>query len=101
MSTRGPNFNAIGDYQHTFRTAMSFVANPLNLWISPSLEHKRTVLNLVFERRLEYSRKEGFRTAEISLPFKALQDSSASKNRLASPRGVEPRSVLSCKAILK
>ena len=35
-------------------------------------EDKRAVLKLIFADRLAYKRNEGFRTANLSLPFKAL-----------------------------
>lgn len=57
----------------TYRTAFSFLANPLKLWLSPRIEDRRAVLKLVFSERLAYVRGEGYRTANLSMPFKALE----------------------------
>jgi site-specific DNA recombinase len=59
-------------FERTLRTALGFLANPCNIWNSERLEDRRTVLKLVFTDRLRYARKDGFRTAGLSLPFKAL-----------------------------
>ncbi len=61
-------------FDETFRTAMSFLANPCNLWESDRLEDKRAVLRLVFADRLRYVKNEGFRTVKTTLPFKVLGD---------------------------
>jgi len=80
----------LATYEDSFRTAMGFLSNPWNLWTSDRMEDKRTVLKLAFSGNLAYCRKEGFRTAEISLPFKALQDFSGVKIEMAHPKGFEP-----------
>ena len=35
-----------------------------------AVEHRKTLLRLVFPSRLEYCRNSGYRTAEIALPFR-------------------------------
>lgn len=52
------------DFDKSFRTAMAFLANPCNLWVSDRLEDRRAVLRLVFAAPLPYARNEGFRTAK-------------------------------------
>jgi site-specific DNA recombinase len=59
-------------FEATFRTALDFLGNPQNLWRSDRLEDRRTVLKLTFAQRLSYRRGEGFRTADLSPPFKVL-----------------------------
>lgn len=44
-----------------------------NLWSSEHLEDKRAAVKLTFASALRYSRSEGFRTADLSLPFKLLE----------------------------
>ncbi|HKJ61633.1 MAG TPA: recombinase family protein [Hyphomicrobiales bacterium] len=80
----------LGGFDETFRTAMSFLANPCKLWVSDRLDYKRTVLKLVFADRLYYIRNEGFRTADLSIPFKVLADLREGKSNVALPRGIEP-----------
>ena len=80
----------VRDYDESFRTSMEFLASPWILWESNSLEDKRAAVKLTFSNQLKYDRKEGFRTPEISLPFKALRDISACNEVMAHPTGVEP-----------
>ncbi|MBA4226237.1 MAG: hypothetical protein C0456_06350 [Hyphomonas sp.] len=74
----------------SLRTALTFLASPWKLWESDRIEHKRAVLKLAFTGRLEYVRNEGFRTAELSLPFMALGDFSAFGKEMVGDDGLEP-----------
>ncbi len=56
----------IASFEETLRTALDFLANPWNFLRSGSLLHRRTMLRLTFAERLRYSRKNGFRTANLS-----------------------------------
>ncbi len=49
-----------------------FLASPWNLWRSGQLHLRRLVLKLAFAERMIYCRKNGYRTAKLSLPFKVL-----------------------------
>lgn len=59
-------------FDDTLRTALGFLANPWDQWVSGKLENRRTVLKLAFADRLRYARETGFRTANLSLPFRVL-----------------------------
>ncbi|MEM1344397.1 MAG: recombinase family protein [Pseudomonadota bacterium] len=72
------------------RTALAFLANPWKLWASGSLEHQRAVLRLAFTKPLPYCKNDGYRTADLSLPFKLLQGLKTQDLRMVEPRGVEP-----------
>lgn len=76
-------------FDETLRTALDFVGNPWNLWASGNLEDRRTVLKLVFSDRLRYTRKNGLRTADLSLPFKLLGNISGQKSGMARPERFE------------
>lgn len=78
------------DFDTTLRTALDFLANPWNLWRSERLEDRRAVLKLAFARPLHYVRNEGFRTADLSLPFKVLGGVLGGENKMARPGGFEP-----------
>ena len=80
----------VQDFDGTFRTAMSFLANPCILWDSERLEDRRAVLRLVFAEKLPYVRNEGFRTAETTLPFKVLAGLNGSKDEMVPLAGLEP-----------
>ena len=59
-------------FDETVRTTLDFLSNPWKLWASGRLEDRRAVLKLAFADRLVYSRNEGVRTANTTLPFKVL-----------------------------
>ena len=73
-----------------YRTALSFIANPGKLWASGHLTLRRTVPKLLFGGRLPYHRIEGYRTADIAYPFKALQAIKHGKYDLVPRGGIEP-----------
>lgn len=75
-------------FDETFRTAITFMANPCKLWDSGNIEARRLVLRLAFTRKLSYCRKEGFRTAELATPFKVLAAVESRKNEMVPRRGL-------------
>ncbi len=77
-------------FDESFRTALDFLSNPQRLWASERLEDKRAVLKLAFLDRLPYCRNEGFRTANLALPFNILGDFCLGGNKVAHPTGFEP-----------
>lgn len=62
----------VRSFEETVRTALQFLATPCLLWDFWTLEARRMVLRLAFAGPLVYTQNEGFRTADLSLPFKAL-----------------------------
>ena len=77
-------------YDATVRTALRFVASPWKLWNTGRLEDRRTVLRLTFARQLRYVRNGGYRTAELSLPFKLLSGAESGKSKMVPRSGIEP-----------
>ena len=61
----------LATFDDTFRTAITFLGTPQNLWDTGNLNHKILVLKLAFSERLPYVRNEGFRTPAKALPFEA------------------------------
>ena len=61
-------------YEAMYRTAMKYLAEPHKLWAFGRFEDKRAVLKLTFSEHLVYERNKGYRTANLSLPFKMLGD---------------------------
>lgn len=76
-------------YDSTVRTAIEFLSNPWHLWRSPRLDDRRAVLKLMFGTRLQYSRNEGFRNTNLTLPFKVLGGLASGDNSMAHPTGFE------------
>ena len=77
-------------YDDIFQTAFSFLANPCSVWEKDGLEGKRTVLKLALEGPIVWDWNEGVQTANLSLPFKVLQDKNKLKNVMAERVGFEP-----------
>ncbi len=77
-------------FDETFRTSMEFFANPQKLWHSDDIEHKRSVLRLVFADKLAYDRNEGFRTPAKALPFTLLEGFSTPQSDVVRVEGIEP-----------
>ena len=80
----------VRDYDATFRTAFEFLSNPCYLWENGSFEDKIIVLKLTLDTHLEYDWNQGVRTANFSLPFKALEGLSGSDEAMADRVGFEP-----------
>ncbi len=80
---------ALPDFDHALKTSLDFLRDPGNLWNSPRLEHKRAVLKLAFVERLAYTRDEGFKTPDVSLPFKVLDGFRGGKSKMARPERFE------------
>ena len=77
-------------FESTLRTALEFLSNPWKLQNSDRLEDRRAVLKLVVADRLEYARNEGFRTANLSMPFNVLNKICGLESGMAHSRGFEP-----------
>ncbi len=77
-------------FEESFRTTYKFIENPRFLWDSGKKEHHKKLFRLTFAERIAYSRKEGLRTAETTLPFNALQAIFGGDYGLARPKGFEP-----------
>lgn len=77
-------------FDEIVRTALTFLANPWKLWDSGSFEHQRAVLKLAFTGPMPYCRNEGYRTANLSLPFKMLAGLKSQDLRMVGGAGIEP-----------
>lgn len=86
----------LASFDETHRTAMTFLENPHEIWLSERLCDKRNTLKLVFAEPLTYDREHGFRTASTTVPFKifnALEDfrsSDSGELKMVPPTGLEP-----------
>jgi site-specific DNA recombinase len=84
QNNKTPNFETALD------GVFNFVKNPRVFYDARNLRAKRTVLNLVFAKNLEYDKEKGFGTASKSLLFRLVEPNSDTRLQLASPRGFEP-----------
>ena len=63
-----------GAFEEKLGLACQFLASPWKIWGNGTPAARRLVLKLAFTTPIEYCRKEGARTPDLSLPFKALKD---------------------------
>jgi hypothetical protein len=70
-------------FEQLFELAIKFPANLWKVWESGRFDLQRLVLRLAFAERLPYSRETGFRTPELSFPFKALGGESMQDCKMA------------------
>ena len=78
-----------GTFDLRLRTALGFLAKPYAVWEKGGLDDRRAVLKLTFADRLRYKRGEGFRTANLSLPFRVLDSFLRGENGMAHPTRFE------------
>ena len=67
---------------HCLESVSDFLENPSYYWTNGDLEQKRLVQSLIFTDMIEYSKKSGFGTANFSLPFKLLRETSGPNSKL-------------------
>lgn len=79
----------VKSYEHMYRTACDFLQNPYKIWAFGAFADKRAVLKLAFTDRLTYVRNEGYRTPDLSLPFKVLGGSFGDKMQMVPAPRVE------------
>ncbi len=79
----------LASFDDTFRTAITFLGNPQNLWGTGNINHKRLVLKLTFSERLPYVRNEGFRTPAKALPFSLLDQIKNGEYKMVPPARLE------------
>ncbi len=77
-----------------YRTALTFLANPYQLWACGGYQEKRAVVKMAFPERLVWDRLGMYRNTQRSVPFnvvlfRILED--FSKNKEMVPKaGLEP-----------
>ncbi len=77
-------------YSEMFEHALTFLANPHKIWVYGTFADRRNVLKLAFADKLKYSRNEGLRTPQTSIPFKVLSGIWDGEKGMVRPTGFEP-----------
>ena len=77
----------------SLQRVMDFIEKPSRYWVEGGLRQKHLVQSLLFVDAIEYSKESGFGTANFSLPFRLLKETSGSNSNLVETAGVEPASV--------
>jgi len=76
-------------FEEMFEHTLNFISSPWNLWSSGQLHFRKIVLRLAFSGRISYQRKEGFRTAQVSEPFRLFEFFKLN-GKMMEPDGIEP-----------
>ncbi len=87
-----PNFGAI------YRTALSkstgLLKNPYKIWSKLDPLEKQKLFFFLFDQKLPYSKKEGYRTANIPCAVRLFEEFVDTNSPYVEKRGVEPRSIV-------
>ena len=76
-------------FDELFELSLKFLSNPWKLWVSGQIHLPKIVLRLAFAERMAYHKNEGFRTPQVSVPFRFF-DNILGKSEVAHPTGFEP-----------
>lgn len=91
---------SVPDYNGHLRTALKMALNAHEIWVSGNLSLKRTVLKLCFTDKMSFDKKEGFRTAPISLPIRLAGQIAPTSSYMVEAAGLEPASISTTSAAL-
>ena len=75
-------------FDELFELSLKFLSNPWKLWVSGQIALRKTVLRLAFAQQLAYRKNEGFRTPQVSVPFRFF-DNILGKNEMVHPARFE------------
>lgn len=81
-----------GRLKEFIELSLKFLASPWNIYKNNEYATRQTVLRLAFVKPLQYNRNKGYRTPEISFPFKMLDGISGRKSEMVRAAGLEPAS---------
>ncbi|MBJ3763853.1 hypothetical protein ILP92_13950 [Maribius pontilimi] len=71
-----------GRLEEFIELSLRFLASPWNIYANGDYATRQTVLRLAFVEPLQYNRNQGYRTPEISFPFKVLEGISGEKKQM-------------------
>tara|TARA_R110000787_G_scaffold28730_1_gene78162 strand:+ start:4117 stop:5769 length:1653 start_codon:yes stop_codon:yes gene_type:complete len=83
-----------GRLEEFIELSLKFLASPWNIYKNGDFATRQTVLRLAFVEPLQYSRNKGYRTPEISFPFKVLDGISGRKSEMVRSERLELSRVL-------
>lgn len=83
------------DMNIPYRTALdkstTMLKNPYQAWINLDLLEQRRLFYFIFDTKLPYSYKEGYRTKEIPTVIRLFEEFATSNTHDVEMRGIEPR----------
>ena len=79
----------LSGYRTPLKAVRNVLENPLLLWKSASLEGKHALLRLLSTTPLEYEANGGYRTPNLSLPYRFFREMRHQKEGVVDPACVE------------
>ena len=94
--------NSVGDidfdvpYRTALEKATTLLESPYKIWHSVDVREQRQLFFFIFEERLAYSKKAGYRTDKLPSATRIFEDFVTSNSQDVEMAGVEPASELGC-----
>ncbi len=77
-------------YRTALNKATGLLRNPYIIWKNLEVGEKQKLFHFIFERKLIYNKKEGYRTAEISSAIRLFEEFAVQNTDYVDPAGFEP-----------
>ena len=77
-------------YRTALRKSRGLVKSPYSVWQKLSLQEQRGLFFFIFDEKLAYDPKDGYRTAEIRTAAKLFEEFVVSNSDYVDPTGFEP-----------
>ena len=89
------NIAKLKNQDFSFETALDFVfdflRNPYSIWKNGELRERKTILKLIFRNKLNYSKDNGFETANLPVIMRLFELSESNRSRLVEMGVLKPR----------
>ena len=73
-SNPGYNFDLNIPYRTALDKSVGMLKSPYKIWVNLSTKEKQDLFFFIFEKKLLYSKKEGYRTAQIPSAIRLFED---------------------------
>jgi len=77
-------------YRTALNKATGLLKSPYDIWVTLSTKEQQSLFYFIFEKKLLYSRNEGYRTAEIPSAIRLFEDFAVAKPHDVEMTGIEP-----------
>jgi site-specific DNA recombinase len=77
-------------YRTALNKAMGMLKSPYDVWVSLDTREQQSLFYFIFEKKLLYSRNEGYRTAELPSAVRLFEEFATSETLDVEMAGIEP-----------
>ncbi len=82
--------NQYTPYRTALNKAVGLLKNPYSVWINLDTKEKQSLFYFIFDRKLLYSKKEGYRTDKIPSSIKLFEEFVTTNSQDVEMGGIEP-----------